>query len=629
MTIPNNILSLDYECNGLGWVYAYHNPNYNFKVCGCAVKEPGHKAYYTTDMVKVLDLVDKYKTMLAHNTVYDFGVLTYLKKLHNHSVNLKEVILYDTKLMYKIFDNTLNSYSLDSLSKQFLGKPKGYGLLIQLVKDLDLYPYTKKEMKEKNTFEQNNPDQKYIRKDVPDNKLLDFAYTHMELLHDIALQKVGEYAILDIEETWELFEKVYPHVLPSLLDDINHLLHIVTDYRVNGLRIDTRAARTLSRDLELEIIQDYKELTGIETSLDDMKLINSNKQLQELFENKGLDIPIGDSGKASFTKEYLRASKVKEIELIAKLRKNMKFKSSFVDTLLEYQKDLGKENGDFGLVCPEFSPYAADTTRFTCNRPNVQQQLPEVRRLFLPLKEGEQIHSLDFSNQEGRLQIHYAKLLNCPGIDEVVDKFHQDPKFDLHWKICKLMNLTCKEGSILPTAKPHTKTCDKCKKGRDIAKTIYLGLSYGMGKKKLADQLNLDIDDVIPLLNQFHKVCPFLKPLMKMCENSYKKNGYIKTLKGQKLKIRPENYGTRIDIPYYKALNVLIQGNAAEQTREAMIQAYKENIPVIITLHDELLISGTKEQALRLKEIMENCVKLVIPSFTEIISGNNWGEASK
>ena len=74
----------------------------------------------------------------------------------------------------------------------------------------------------------------------------------------------------------------------------------------------------------------------------------------------------------------------------------------------------------------------------------------------------------------------------------------------------------------------------------------------------------------------------------------------------------------------YKALNRLIQGSAADMTKKAMIELYKEKIIPHIQVHDELDIS-VNNNADRIKEIMEHAVSLEIPNKVDYESGPNWG----
>jgi DNA polymerase I-like protein with 3'-5' exonuclease and polymerase domains len=90
-------------------------------------------------------------------------------------------------------------------------------------------------------------------------------------------------------------------------------------------------------------------------------------------------------------------------------------------------------------------------------------------------------------------------------------------------------------------------------------------------------------------------------------------------------------HGTSIRRAFtYKALNRLIQGSAADQTKQAMVALYNEGILPMIQVHDELDVSVTDEaQGKRIQEIMETCVQLQVPSIVDAEFGPNWGKAKQ
>jgi DNA polymerase I-like protein with 3'-5' exonuclease and polymerase domains len=76
----------------------------------------------------------------------------------------------------------------------------------------------------------------------------------------------------------------------------------------------------------------------------------------------------------------------------------------------------------------------------------------------------------------------------------------------------------------------------------------------------------------------------------------------------------------------YKALNKLIQGSAADMTKQAMLELYKQGIVAHIQIHDELNISVTDpEQANKIRDIMQNAVSLEVPNKVDYECGPNWG----
>jgi DNA polymerase I-like protein with 3'-5' exonuclease and polymerase domains len=79
----------------------------------------------------------------------------------------------------------------------------------------------------------------------------------------------------------------------------------------------------------------------------------------------------------------------------------------------------------------------------------------------------------------------------------------------------------------------------------------------------------------------------------------------------------------------YKALNSLIQGSAADQTKKALVDLADEGILPMIQIHDELALSIPDEKTARkAKEIMENCVQLRVPSIVDAELGPSWGTAT-
>jgi DNA polymerase I-like protein with 3'-5' exonuclease and polymerase domains len=76
----------------------------------------------------------------------------------------------------------------------------------------------------------------------------------------------------------------------------------------------------------------------------------------------------------------------------------------------------------------------------------------------------------------------------------------------------------------------------------------------------------------------------------------------------------------------YKALNRLIQGSAADQTKKAMLDCYEAGLTPMLTVHDELCFNVEgQEQATQIKEIMETGVPLKVPSKIDVDIQDDWG----
>ncbi len=191
----------------------------------------------------------------------------------------------------------------------------------------------------------------------------------------------------------------------------------------------------------------------------------------------------------------------------------------------------------------------------------------------------------------------------------------------------------------------HQIVADMANIPRKQAKTINLGLSYGMGKEKLIKELGLDDTAAENLFQRYHAKVPFIRALQDQCARVAIDRGYIKTFAGRHcrfnlwedrykrtiplpIKEAKERYGDTLKRSYtYKALNRLIQGSAADMTKLAMLGLWEEGIVPHLQVHDEVDISIENTlQGKRIVEIMENCVKLTVPLLVDMEVGPSWGE---
>ena len=217
--------------------------------------------------------------------------------------------------------------------------------------------------------------------------------------------------------------------------------------------------------------------------------------------------------------------------------------------------------------------------------------------------------------------MHYATLQNLYGVDEVLEAYREgDADF-------------------------HNIVADMAEIPRSQAKTINLGLFYGMGKNKLQAELGVSKDKAEELFKKYHTKVPFVKQLMDNVSQRAQDSGKIRTLLGRLCRFHlwePNSFGIHKALAHeealrehgpgikraytYKSLNKLIQGSAADMTKKAMVDLYKEGIIPHIQVHDELDISvESDKQAKQIVEIMESAVKLEVPNKVDYESGFNWG----
>jgi DNA polymerase-1 len=613
MSTKLNVLTLDFETfdpyikrkMGSGWVYGMNVPGSDFKVLGASLlslnegrkeidsyiaNNPGMKDY-------IKEHINKAELLVMHNASYDLGCLSYL------GIDIGSIPVFDTMIAAKLYDSTLMSYSLDNLANRYLGYQKGNDLLAQAALDAGIYPHTKKYITEKT---------KGLDPSLDMKKVVTWCKENMDQLQEHCTDALAEYACIDTDLTYRLYEFFKDNVDMDTVLKYSSLPKITNSYRSRGVRVDLDAAQSAKRFLDIEIMKATDKMHEI--ALQEFN-VSSPKEVTEVLHERGLKCPKTSIGNPSATASWLESQEDELCRSIIATRKLMKIRNDFIGKIIDMQEHTCPhlQGGRYGRLFPHLNVMGANTGRFSCEAPNIQQipsrdenLAPLCRGLFVA-EEGERLFSLDYANQEGRLQIHYAYNLRCDGSSEVLAKFLKNPMYDLHQQVANLMGVD-----------------------RSVAKAINLGLSYGMGIAKMASSLGITVPEAKYLRDEYYRIVPFMRQLNDKCQDVLKTRGYIKTIGGRHLGLGEPVYvdGERKTFEY-KALNMLIQGSAADQTIEAMIQAHNKGIKVLFPVHDQLLMSGTKEEALELKRIMENCIKLSVPVVVDMKEegGKSWLDA--
>ena len=550
-------------------------------------------------------------------------------------------LLLDTMVAASLIDENRLRYSLDSLAKDYLQETK--------------YKYDLKEKSEASPY---------------------FITDPMSNMHKLPYELVKDYAEQDVNLTlklWNLFEKKIKAPLytndKGEVKSLSNIFNLETDLfpclvemRFKGVRIDVEKAKQVGIKLKKRsdnIIKIIKKRTGIKI---DMWAAASIKKLLDKLKIKDYE-ETPKSKMPQLPKDYLQTHENRFLRFIAKARECDKAQNAFIEGLLKYVHK-GRIHAEINQIRSEFK--GTVTGRFSMSNPNLQQ-IPakgligkKMRELFLP-EEGHQWGSFDYSQQEPRLVVHYALKNKLPGADILGDAYNKDPATDFHKIVAEMAGIT-----------------------RTTAKTINLGLFYGMGKLKLAAQLNLDKDEARKLFNNYHSKVPFVRNLSQGLQDFGVKTQLIYTLEDRfcrfnKWEPKDKKWNnkkrmftiTRKEgeewiekaVPIltreeaekdyhseraksieasdpqllefegryqpaftYKALNKLIQGSAADTIKKAMVLLFKAGIIPQIQIHDELCISiKNKEEAVKVKNIMENAVRLAVPNKVDYAVGLNWG----
>ena len=445
-------------------------------------------------------------------------------------------------------------------------------------------------------------------------------------MYKLPAMYVGEYAEQDAVLTLKLWQEMKKEIMNQDIEDIfnleTELFPCLVDMRFLGVRVDMDAAHRLKEELVAEekqcLQQVYKE-TGIDVQ------IWAARSIAEVFKKRNLPFErTAKTGAPSFTKNFLQNQTDPVVKAIAHAREINKSHTTFIDTILKHSHN--------GRIHAEINQIRSDqggtvTGRFSYNNPNLQQiparnkELgPRIRSLFIP-EEGMTWGCFDYSQQEPRLVTHYAALDGLYGVEEVLDAY-KGGEADFHQIVAEMANIP-----------------------RSQAKTINLGLFYGMGKNKLQAELGVSKENAEGLFRTYHDKVPFVKMLMESVMRRAQDKGRVRTLLGRRCRFNlwePNQFGIHKALNHedalaehgpgikraytYKALNRLIQGSAADMTKKAMVELHKEGITPHIQVHDELDISVVNSlEAAKIKDIMESAVELEVPNKVDYESGPNWG----
>ena len=236
-------------------------------------------------------------------------------------------------------------------------------------------------------------------------------------------------------------------------------------------------------------------------------------------------------------------------------------------------------------------------------------------RSYLVAPKGMVLFSRDYSQQEFRLLAHYEDGTLAQG-------YRDDPSLDMHVFVRNLINEVT---SIGIERKP--------------TKTINFGKIYGMGAAKLAMQLKVSLETAYEMLNAYDAALPSVKALMREVSGEGKNGNYITTLGGRRYYSPPAEIGDdeRVRSFEYKLLNYLIQGGAADQTKEAMRLWWNDRLKhatngtrFLLTVHDQLVGCCPRKDAKRESAVLDTYMRqaftLDVPTKTDPTFGTNFGE---
>ena len=533
---------------------------------------------------------------IMHNAQYDLGWL----RAEGFTVNGRVI---DTMVTANLLDENRFSYSLNALGYDYLGKVKSEKGLVEAARDFGVDP--KAEMWKLPAMYVGQ----YAEMDA--TLTLDL-WTHFKVL----IEQEG------IKDIWELETALIPYLVEMTL---------------RGVRVDLERAERSKQEVmkrEKALLAQIKDMVGVPVD------IWAAASISKAFDALGIAYPRTEKGAPSFTKSFLNENPHPLATSIAQARAYNKINGTFIDGILRYVGADGRVHGHINQIRSDDGGTVSG--RISMSNPNMQQIPsrdpilgPMIRSLFLP-DEGKHWASVDFSQQEPRLAVHYADAYGksigreINGVAEIVHAYNTDPSTDFHTMVAQMASLPRKQ-----------------------AKAVGLGIIYGMGAAKMADDLDISVDEAKAVIAKFNETLPFLKELGSGVQNRLedpRSSGSIRSILGRKCRFNswePAAFGMNKAMPYeaavaaygpttrlqramtYKALNRLIQASAADMTKKAWLDCCQAGHLPMLQVHDELAFSvDSVDQAREISAIMSSAVPLCVPNKCDIDFGPSWGEAT-
>ena len=527
---------------------------------------------YVIESLKPI-LEDQKIKKIGQNIKYEIIVLS------KYGVKLSG-IFFDTMVAAHLLDSSLQSYSLDNLSRRFL--------------DYKMTTY-----KEVTTV---------------DKKTISFA--------EVEINKATEYSCEDADITFRLFElfkkklEEYELLATYQEHEIPFILVLAGMEKI-GVSINTRKLRALSKEFE-KFVRDTEnkiyQLVGEEFN------INSPQQLREILFGKLKLKPFKKTKKGEFSTDSESIQNIIDQHGVLKEILSFRFYSKLKSTYLDSLPELIDSRTD--RVHTSYNQVGTATGRLSSSKPNLQNipiktfEGKKIREAFVPSDKNSVIVSADYSQIELRLLAHFSEDL------AMIDSFNLNE--DIHTKTAsEIFNI-------------EKENIDENQ--RRIAKTINFGILYGIGSRRLGLQINQDSKTsklfIEKYFNRYKDVKKFFEDIVDLtrhrgyAETILKRRRYISNINSKNFALRAA--GERA------AINTPIQGSASDVIKLAMIlihndDSLKDICKMVIQVHDELVFEVKKNHieyvSQQIIQHMENCIQFKVPLKVELDSGKTWADS--
>jgi len=527
---------------------------------------PFNKEFKITDVKDILE--DSKIKKIGHGLKYDYRVLA------ENNVELQG-IEFDTLLAGHLLDPEKRNYKLDRLAFSELGR--------------EMTP-------------------------IEDLMGKDYETT----LDKVDLEKLKDYSCEDAEITWLLYQQYLPDLekrkLIKPFKEIElPLLVVLAKMEQKGIKIDQPYLEKIKDKVisELKATKDQiYTLAGEEFN------IRSTQQLSKILFEK-LDIPSKgvrrtktgvSTAAAELEKIRLRHPIVEQLLLHRQLEK---MRNTYVEPLLEHADKQGRINTNYNQA-------VTATGRLSSSEPNLQN-IParselgqEVKASFISDK-GHLLLSCDYSQIELRVAAHLS------GDKTMIKTFERGE--DIHASTAAELN-EVELDQVTPTQ-------------RREAKTVNFGVLYGMSPYGLAQALNQPPEYAAEFIANYFIHFSGVRKYLDEIKEQVAKDGYVQTMFGRKRYFNFQTGNMPVQQMQRAAINTPIQGTAADIIKMAMIEINKQmpKARLLLQVHDELVFevkeSEMEKTAAKVKQIMEQVVKLKVPLEVDVKIGKRWGQGKE
>ena len=497
----------------------------------------------------------------------------------NYSINLGG-IYFDTMVASHFLDSSLQSYSLDNLSRRFLDH--------KMLSYKDITKIEKKEI----PFKQ-----------VPVDVAMNYACEDSDITYK--LYCIFKDKLLDKDLLVQFHKNEMPFV------------SVLANLESNGVFIDSKKLNDISAKFEKKINKIEKTIyksIGYEFN------INSTLQLRDILFDKLKLKPFKKTKKGEFSTDSESLQSIEDQHSIVKEILAYRFYSKLKSTYLDSLPELINVNSN--RVHTSYNQTGTSTGRLSSSNPNLQNipiktdEGKQIRESFSSPKDDSVIISADYSQIELRLLAHFSG-------DPTMLKSYKNNE-DIHLN-------TASEIFEVPINKITSQQ-------RSLAKTINFGIIYGIGPKRLSLQIDSDIKTAKEYIEKYFSRYSRVKNYFEDTIGYTRENGYIETILNRKRYLKDINSKNFIlrSANERAAINTPIQGSAADVIKLAMIninqdKELKNYAKLVIQVHDELVFECKKDKvdyvSKKVKNYMENSIKIKVPLKVDINKGQSWSDA--